>query len=142
MHAVHTMGADASAAPLVSPARMGQVIAHFSLPPVRRAFDVRHINIVDPLLETNNLGRSVTKASTFRIIAAFQHSADELQGIFTLAVRFPSPTLDKTIYNQVIWDHTRARRLATGHLHPCCALALPNIRLNKIHQSDWGSCRG
>jgi hypothetical protein len=35
--------------------------------PAPAAFALKHLNIVDPLLPTNNLGRSVSKASFARI---------------------------------------------------------------------------
>ena len=43
-----------------------------------RAFVVRLLNIVDPLLPSNNLGRSVSRASYLRIRRAFAHGAKTL----------------------------------------------------------------
>ena len=45
------------------------------------AFAVKHLNIVDPLLPTNNLGRSVSKASFARIRRAFAHGAATLDAL-------------------------------------------------------------
>lgn len=46
-----------------------------------RTFPVKFLNIVDPLLPTNNLGRSVSKASFARIRKALAHGAKSLSGI-------------------------------------------------------------
>jgi hypothetical protein len=47
-----------------------------------KTFPVRAINIVDPLLSTNNLGRSVTRASKARLRKAFRHGSAVLDSIF------------------------------------------------------------
>lgn len=46
-----------------------------------RGFIVRCLNIVDPLLPTNNLGRSVVRSSFSRIRRAFGHGAALLRGM-------------------------------------------------------------
>ena len=46
-----------------------------------RNFAVKFLNIMDPLLPTNNLGRSVSKASFTRIRKAFVHGAQTLSNI-------------------------------------------------------------
>lgn len=43
--------------------------------PELRPFAIRQLNVVDPLLPNNNLGRSVSKASYLRIRRAFEHGA-------------------------------------------------------------------
>ena len=40
-----------------------------------RPFAVKHFNIMDPLLRNNNLGRSVSKASFYRLRKALRHGA-------------------------------------------------------------------
>lgn len=47
----------------------------------RRAFQVRNMNIVDPLMPTNNLGRSVTRANKARVRKALAAGAAVLSGI-------------------------------------------------------------
>jgi hypothetical protein len=44
-----------------------------------RAFVIRCLNIMDPLLPTNNLGRSVVRSSFARIRRAFGHAATLLR---------------------------------------------------------------
>ncbi|KAL4021490.1 hypothetical protein IC575_020291 [Cucumis melo] len=43
-----------------------------------RAFPIKHLNIVDPLKENNNLGRSVSKGNFYRIRSAFSYGARKL----------------------------------------------------------------
>ncbi len=45
------------------------------------AFQPKFLNIMDPMLATNNLGRSVSKVNAARIRAAWAHAADTLDGI-------------------------------------------------------------
>lgn len=47
-----------------------------------KSWQSKPINIVDPLLPTNNLGRSVTKANKARIRKAFSHGSALLDSIF------------------------------------------------------------
>ena len=51
------------------------------LPQPSRSFPVKLLNIMDPLLPTNNLGRSVSKASFARIRKALAHGAKTLTDI-------------------------------------------------------------
>ncbi|XP_051130377.1 uncharacterized protein LOC127250934 [Andrographis paniculata] len=46
-----------------------------------RGFQLKHLNIVDPLKETNNLGRSVSKGSFYRIRSAVSYGATKLAQI-------------------------------------------------------------
>lgn len=46
-----------------------------------KAFIIKSLNIMDPLLPTNNLGRSVSKANFARIRRAFAHGAKTLEAI-------------------------------------------------------------
>lgn len=47
----------------------------------KKAFQVKNMNIVDPLLATNNLGRSVTRANKARIRKALAAGAAGLSAI-------------------------------------------------------------
>jgi len=51
------------------------------VPAMTPGFRRKYLNVVDPLLQTNNLGRSVGKASLHRIRMALQLGAERLQGI-------------------------------------------------------------
>jgi len=46
-----------------------------------RGFIVRCLNIMDPLLPSNNLGRSVVRSSFSRIRRAFGHGAALVRGM-------------------------------------------------------------
>lgn len=46
-----------------------------------RGFQKKHLNVVDPLKETNNLGRSVSKGNFYRIRSAFSYGARKLGGV-------------------------------------------------------------
>lgn len=61
----------------------------FSVPPKGdetnpRAFSQKHLNIIDPLRENNNLGRSVNRGNFFRICSAFKYGARKLGQILLL----------------------------------------------------------
>ncbi len=65
-------------------------------PPPPRSFPCKHLNIMDPLLPTNNLGRSVNQASAKRIRLALRNGASTLEGILTkvdLTKSSPLPSL-------------------------------------------------
>ena len=51
------------------------------MPQPSKSFPVKLLNIMDPLLPTNNLGRSVSKASFARIRKALAHGAKTLTDI-------------------------------------------------------------
>ncbi|XP_022950092.1 uncharacterized protein LOC111453279 [Cucurbita moschata] len=51
--------------------------------PNSRAFPIKHLNIVDPLKENNNLGRSVSKGNFYRIRSAFSYGARKLGSILS-----------------------------------------------------------
>ena len=52
-----------------------------AVPQSNKSFPVKFLNIMDPLLPTNNLGRSVSKASFARIRKALAHGAQSLTNI-------------------------------------------------------------
>ncbi|XP_022733743.1 uncharacterized protein LOC111287433 [Durio zibethinus] len=68
-----------------------------------RTFPQKHLNIVDPLRENNNLGRSVSKGNFYRIRSAFNYGARKLGCILSQAEesiadelrKFFSNTLDR-----------------------------------------------
>ncbi|XP_058179651.1 uncharacterized protein LOC131298289 isoform X1 [Rhododendron vialii] len=49
-----------------------------------RAFPQKHLNIIDPLKENNNLGRSVNRGNYYRIRSAFKYGARKLGRILLL----------------------------------------------------------
>ncbi|KAI4302646.1 hypothetical protein MLD38_038366 [Melastoma candidum] len=63
-----------------------ECVEKFSVPsngygPHGRIFAPKHLNIVDPLKENNNLGRSVSKGSFFRIRSAFSFGVRKLEKV-------------------------------------------------------------
>ncbi|XP_006843704.2 uncharacterized protein LOC18433557 [Amborella trichopoda] len=50
-----------------------------------RSFPLKHLNIIDPLKENNNLGRSVSKGNFYRIRSAFTYGARKLGRILLLS---------------------------------------------------------
>ncbi|KAL3753427.1 hypothetical protein ACJRO7_000772 [Eucalyptus globulus] len=63
-------------------------VEHFSVPSNgfganARTFVSKHLNIVDPLKENNNLGRSVSKGSFFRIRSAFSFGVRKLEKVLS-----------------------------------------------------------
>lgn len=68
---------------LLSDDFMRECVKKFSVPSrgnetIYRTFMQKHLNIVDPLKENNNLGRSVSKGNFFRIRSAFSYGARKL----------------------------------------------------------------
>ncbi|CAK9142709.1 unnamed protein product [Ilex paraguariensis] len=49
-----------------------------------QSFPQKHLNIIDPLKENNNLGRSVHRGSFYRILSAFKYGARKLGKILLL----------------------------------------------------------
>ncbi|KAE8718270.1 putative serine/threonine-protein kinase WNK5-like [Hibiscus syriacus] len=93
---------------LLSDDFLKQCVEMFSVPPRAfetnsRTFPQKHLNIVDPLRENNNLGRSVSKGNFFRIRSAFTYGARKLGRILSQAeesiaeelCKFFSNTLDR-----------------------------------------------
>ncbi|KAG5019344.1 hypothetical protein AAZX31_06G137500 [Glycine max] len=62
-------------------------------------FPVKHINILDPLRNDNNLGRSVNEASFHRIRFALSYGAKKFKQIFTLAGENMGEALEKFFFD-------------------------------------------
>ncbi|XP_042505670.1 uncharacterized protein LOC122082274 [Macadamia integrifolia] len=74
---------------LLSKEYLKRCVDSFSVPPRgfetnSRAFPQKHLNIIDPLKENNNLGRSVSKGNFYRIRSAFTYGARKLGRILLL----------------------------------------------------------
>lgn len=111
-------------------------VESFSVPPRGldinlRAFPHKHLNIIDPLKENNNLGRSVNKGNFYRIRSAFKYGARKLGWILMLPEdriadelnRFFANTLDRHGSNQGNEDNsflclsTGSKDMITGNQH-------------------------
>ncbi|KAF8394834.1 hypothetical protein HHK36_018770 [Tetracentron sinense] len=64
-----------------------------------RAFLKKHLNIVDPLKENNNLGRSISKGNFYRIRSAFTYGARKLGRILLLPGESIADELKKFFMN-------------------------------------------
>ncbi|XP_007033558.2 PREDICTED: uncharacterized protein LOC18602238 [Theobroma cacao] len=64
-----------------------------------RTFPQKHLNIVDPLRENNNLGRSVSKGNFYRIRSAFTYGARKLGKILSQAEESMADELRKFFSN-------------------------------------------
>ncbi|KAB1215073.1 hypothetical protein CJ030_MR4G018543 [Morella rubra] len=60
--------------------------AHHALETNSQPFAQKHLNIIDPLRENNNLGRSVNRGNFYRIRSALKHGARKLGCILLLPV--------------------------------------------------------
>ncbi|KAB5512910.1 hypothetical protein DKX38_029938 [Salix brachista] len=85
-----------------------------------RPFPHKHLNIVDPLKENNNLGRSVNRGNFFRIRSAFKYGARKLGRILSLPKEripdelktFFANTLDR--HGSDYWTEVENSELASG----------------------------
>ena len=57
------------------------LVADSSLPPGPRIFQKKYVNVQDPMLPTNNLGRSVSKTSFSRMKRALEHATGALHNL-------------------------------------------------------------
>ncbi|CAA7406214.1 unnamed protein product [Spirodela intermedia] len=74
-----------------------------------RSFHKKHLNIVDPLKASNNLGRSVSKGNSYRIRSAFTYGARKLGRILTLPRERIAKELNKFFMNSL--DHSDGEQL-------------------------------
>ncbi|KAK9805906.1 hypothetical protein WJX73_003648 [Symbiochloris irregularis] len=64
-----------------------RLIEKVAPPSIDRPFGARFLNIQDPVVPRNNIGRSVSKASFFRLRKAFRHGAEQLSRAIELGGR-------------------------------------------------------
>lgn len=69
----------------------------------QRAFPLKHLNIIDPLKENNNLGRSVNRGNFYRIRSAFKYGARKLGRILLLPEEKIAAELKKFFANTMVW---------------------------------------
>ncbi|KAL4271425.1 hypothetical protein GQ457_13G027340 [Hibiscus cannabinus] len=68
---------------------------------IHGTFPQKHLNIVDPLRENNNLGRSVSKGNFYRIRSAFTYGARKLGQILSQPEESIGDELHK--FSQTLW---------------------------------------
>ncbi|KFK34407.1 hypothetical protein AALP_AA5G141000 [Arabis alpina] len=88
-----------------------------------RVFPSKHLNIVDPLKENNNLGRSVSKGNFYRIRSAFTYGARKLGQIILQSEEDISFELRK-FFSNMLHRHGSGQR-------PDVLDALPFVRYNR-----------
>ncbi|KAM7265696.1 hypothetical protein ACFE04_003379 [Oxalis oulophora] len=86
--------------------------------PNARAFPPKHLNIVDPLKDNNNLGRSISKGNFYRIKSAFTYGARKLGGILSQPVENIAGELRKTFANTLDRHGTGRRPDVPDHVLP------------------------
>ncbi|XP_022997710.1 uncharacterized protein LOC111492589 [Cucurbita maxima] len=85
--------------------------------PSLRGFTLKHLNIIDPLKENNNLGRSVSRGNFYRIRSAFKYGARKLGWILLLPEermeaelkKFFANTLDRHCWTNAEFPTSDAR---------------------------------
>eukprot|EP00798_Chlamydomonas_sp_ICE-L_P021661 gene21661-28678_t len=99
-----------------------------------RTFLVRCLNIVDPLLPSNNLGRSVTKASYLRIKRAFTHGLKVLESVMLKEGDEAISALD--VFFRNAWNaqrpHRHNRDLAAHHQQALGALKVKQQQAQQL----------
>ncbi|KAJ4971096.1 hypothetical protein NE237_004195 [Protea cynaroides] len=89
---------------LLSTEFLKRCVDFYSVPPRgletnSRSFPQKHLNIIDPLKENNNLGRSVSKGNFYRIRSAFTYGARKLGRILLLPGESIEGELNKFFMN-------------------------------------------
>ncbi|XP_042489131.1 uncharacterized protein LOC122069225 isoform X2 [Macadamia integrifolia] len=89
---------------LVSKEILKRCVDSYSVPPRgfetnSRTFPQKHLNIIDPLKENNNLGRSVSKGNFYRIRSAFTYGARKLGRVLLLPGESIEGELNKFFMN-------------------------------------------
>ncbi|CAH9089029.1 unnamed protein product [Cuscuta epithymum] len=109
-----------------------------------RTFALKHLNIVDPLKENNNLGRSVSKGNFFRIRSAFAYGARKLgrillqsdyKNIVDELCKFFSNTLDRhgSGKRPDVRDFTPPQSASNVVCHTYAALDINSSQVEKIN---------
>lgn len=80
-----------------------------------KAFQPKHLNIIDPLKENNNLGRSVSIGNFYRIRSAFKYGARKLGQVLLLPLDKVSDELRK-FFSNAIARHGNDNRNSIQHL--------------------------
>eukprot|EP00268_Persea_americana_P011133 TRINITY_DN1465_c1_g2_i2.p1 TRINITY_DN1465_c1_g2~~TRINITY_DN1465_c1_g2_i2.p1 ORF type:complete len:984 (-),score=174.72 TRINITY_DN1465_c1_g2_i2:957-3908(-) len=96
-----------------------------------RSFPQKHLNIVDPLKENNNLGRSVSKGNFYRIRSAFTFGARKLGRILTLPGESMADELNKFFMN-TLERHGSGQRPDVQDYFPYCR----DSNLNGVNGSE------
>ncbi|CAN4115754.1 unnamed protein product [Withania somnifera] len=101
----------------------------------------KHLNIIDPLKENNNLGRSVSKGNFYRIRSAFNYGARKLESILLLSKDNIAEELYNFFPNTMDWHDSGER---TDIQHPsdgfCLASPAPILEPSQIEQEKSELC--
>ncbi|XP_047252849.1 uncharacterized protein LOC107842678 isoform X2 [Capsicum annuum] len=118
----------------------------FSVPPKAgdsnsRTFLHKYLNIIDPLKETNNLGRSVSKGNFYRIRSAFNYGATKLESILLQSEDSIAEELYKFFPNTMDRHDSGERPdVQDPSSSFCLASPAPNIEPSQIEQGKSELC--
>ncbi|XP_074311885.1 uncharacterized protein LOC141647556 [Silene latifolia] len=102
-----------------------------------KTFMMKHLNIVDPLKENNNLGRSVSKGNFFRIRSAFSYGARKLGQILLQPRENIAEEVRKFFTNTLDRHGTGQRPDVQEHLQlSTCNGFIPDLYQNQIHEEN------
>ncbi|KAL6520858.1 hypothetical protein OROGR_017427 [Orobanche gracilis] len=103
-----------------------------------RRFQLKHLNIFDPLKESNNLGRSVSKGNFYRIRSAFSYGARKLARILFQPAESIAPELHLFFSNTMV-RHGGGNRPDVHYIdqslicnRPICVLPTPDTGPYKL----------
>ncbi|KAG9445479.1 hypothetical protein H6P81_016819 [Aristolochia fimbriata] len=118
---------------LLSKEFLKSCIERFSTPRVVeanvRGFPQKYLNIIDPMKENNNLGRSVSKGNFYRIRSAFAYGARKLGRILLLPPESIGDELKKFFQNTLERHGSGQRPDVNDHISamPYCASGIGSI---------------
>ncbi|KAL5580539.1 hypothetical protein UlMin_012981, partial [Ulmus minor] len=114
-----------------------------------RAFPLKHLNIIDPLKENNNLGRSVNRANFYRIRSAFKYGACNLGRVLLLPVERMVDELKKFFPNTLdrhasifLTDVQQFSQASGGKVSECFPSPSPSPLqfLHNVHNLQRNRC--
>mmetsp|Transcript_44534 Transcript_44534/g.140498 ORF Transcript_44534/g.140498 Transcript_44534/m.140498 type:complete len:580 (-) Transcript_44534:331-2070(-) len=95
-----------------------------------RGFQWKYMNICDPLSTRNNIGRSVSRSSAYRIASAFRHGWQSLSGLLYCSLHHNSSiSLTKSEKSARAFFHFTGKTL-TGHRPDVGDFSFPNASRN------------
>ncbi|KAK4795839.1 hypothetical protein SAY86_028165 [Trapa natans] len=125
---------DISSGDLFSNDFLKECVEAFSVPAkglsttTQRAFNKKHLNIIDPLKENNNLGRSVSRGNYFRIRSAFGFGVQKLERVLSESKGGITSILNEMFSNTMV--HVGGQRSdVQGHVLLHCQDDFGNIAL-------------
>ncbi|CAH8388610.1 unnamed protein product [Eruca vesicaria subsp. sativa] len=111
----------------------------------QRVFTSKYLNVVDPLKENNNLGRSVNKANFYRVRTAFTYGARKLGQIILQSEEDISSELRK-FFSNMLHRHGKGQRPdvldAVRYISPASAANHFQMVYDGRHEQEHLLCAG